>query len=482
MNMIKSIMIGIGRFFRKAIEYFTGNYPVSPVKKNKIMCRAGGYAHRANFKSVLLIMISFGMAGGKISSDLISDVSKISDISKITVFFGAVIGAVIGSYIAVLIATSIRKFLYLRGFRGFFSVVIGAVSSFVIGVVIGVVILLFFIVVGCYLGDILVFLGIRLGDILVFLGVFLGDILVFLGDILGISLCDILCDILVFLGVFFDGGVFDDLTKEDVFFMGFLIIPLIFAFLAIMRYDKWRLGYLGEIATADGLYKVGCQQRRIFHGLKTAKKQHPLWRRCLQWLIFHSWKTGKNKHSCWRVCQRWIVFHIWKFSEKRPCWRKCLRWLIFRGWKDDGNYIDHIIVCKKGVFCVKTKTCRKYPKVDTKISFKSDEIYIHENENEIMLKDNTIGQVQWNADWLYREINKKFCEPKEDSFVIPIVIFPGWSVEAERKPDDKIVVCNLQQISDILKKIKGTPLSDDEFNKICKFLEEATEIKLLDVR
>ena len=83
--------------------------------------------------------------------------------------------------------------------------------------------------------------------------------------------------------------------------------------------------------------------------------------------------------------------------------------------------------------------------------------------------------------------------------VVPIITFSGWCVKEvcdqtvkcnpyykisvlpkEKGESNEIMVCNLKQISAVFEG-EGDKLSNEEFNLICMFLEDATQIKLSDV-
>ncbi len=325
-------MSGIGRFFGEVIKYLAGDYPEIPFKKNKIMCRAGGYAHRHNIQKSWLIFMAFGIILGNASSYIIDELICIIE---------CVIGVKTISLMSVLGVIAVIAFLY------------SSVHS-VIALVIG---------------------GIIFN---IFVGVIIND-------------------------------------PRDVEYL--LIFAFVMPMIVWASYDNWRLGYFGDLAVADELYKEGRQQWRIFHGLKS----------------------------------------------------------------EGGDIIEHIIVCEKGVFCVETKTYRKNKKreAEGEIRVKNDKIYSYKNGIEKMLGDDLIKQAKYNANGLLGLINEHCYKSKPNKLkcVMPILTFPGWSVNS-MICDKKIVVCNPQDISDRVKNIQCTPLPVDEIDEICKFLEKATEIKL----
>ncbi len=357
----------------------------SPVRDNKIMCRAGGHTYKDNFKKALLVMLSIGFMAGKVISDFIGDAS-FSDVSG---FIGGFIGIFIGFYIG----NKIRVCFSVR-FDDF---------------------------VGFFLGNLI---GGVIGGVIVVGGVYIGIL------------------ISIYIGIYIGNSVIDDATK-DYIFRGLLIISLICAVCRSTGYYKWRLGYLGELAVANELHKVKSQQRQIFHGFTY---KHSSMRKFLQWIA--------AKISCDLI--------------------------------GEGGGIDHIIVCRKGVFCVETKTERKNnnngdtTNNDDTIVFDGCEIYINKTQ-EILLKHKQIKKIKGGAVSLCEHINKKINEKKLES-VIPIIAFPGWNVQGGEKgePNETIVVCNHEQISGRIEDRIEEPLSEGDVNKICKFLEKATEMDLFD--
>ncbi len=209
-----------------------------------------------------------------------------------------------------------------------------------------------------------------------------------------------------------------------IFFHGILLLPIFLMLLIpILFYqsDNYLLGYLGERAVASELEKLGRHQWRIFHDLETSY----------------------------------------------------------------GN-IDHIIVCSKGVFYVETKTRRKSTKANETLVLRNDKIFIEQDHSlskvvEYPLPHDPIKSAKENAKRLYNYINYKCYKSssKKMGFVVPIIIFPGWTIE-DSSLNGNTVLCNNEQIPDVFKNRKDK-LSEDEFNNICKLLEGKNQIDLSDV-
>ncbi len=359
-----------------------GAPPVKPPddsldKENKIMCWADGYAHKEHIQNSLLIMLALGIIIGGASKELINPfIVCIVDVIKAntTLQMGL---TVFGIFVIVILAA-----------------IAAVILSNVIGNVIGSVTSAVF-------------------------GVFLGSVTV-----------DISIGVII--------GAIDDGTYEQSLFGVGLLAVLIFTINIMSKvYSRGRLNYSDERVVTDELYKVKCQQWRIFRGLKSNKEKSRLFRWHQQWRIF--------------------------WGLKNEC------------------YIDHIIVCNKGVFCVETKTLYKKPQTNNEIVFDGNEIYI-DKKTKNLLKQKQIQQVCDNASWLCGEIENhcKELEEKKLTSVIPIITFPGSTVQGGEKgePNETIVVCNHKQILKRVNCRDDIEFDKKEINKICEFLENATQTNL----
>jgi len=97
--------------------------------------------------------------------------------------------------------------------------------------------------------------------------------------------------------------------------------------------------------------------------------------------------------------------------------------VIIHDIQGQGFNIDHVIVSKKGIFSIETKTLRKPMKGQTKIIFDGKSVFV----NGIKLKRNPITQVVASSKWLQQELKKssgKFIDIK------PVIVFPEWFVES----------------------------------------------------
>jgi len=106
--------------------------------------------------------------------------------------------------------------------------------------------------------------------------------------------------------------------------------------------------------------------------------------------------------------------------------------------------IDHIVVTPAGVFCIETKTRRK-PRVETPDGQKGHTV-IFDGQQLIFphqMKPDRFGldQARRNAKWLSEKLTSLNGTPIA---VTPVLVFPGWWVEAKGKGD--VAVMNNKQL------------------------------------
>jgi hypothetical protein len=95
---------------------------------------------------------------------------------------------------------------------------------------------------------------------------------------------------------------------------------------------------------------------------------------------------------------------------------------------DDAN-IDHVLVGLRGIYVIETKTLSKPKRGECRITY--DETGVRANGH--LLDRNPIVQAQAQARWLHNFLQ----ESQFKCFVQPVVVFPGWYVQApEQKATD----------------------------------------------
>ena len=156
---------------------------------------------------------------------------------------------------------------------------------------------------------------------------------------------------------------------------------------------------------------------------------------------------------------------------------------VFLGEEKEGD-IDHIIVCLKGVFCLETKTWRRYKAQGKVIQLQQGAIKIKNRKNDY----NTVQQAKRNALRLHQFLVKSIESVESENsekipFITPIIVFPYWSVE-ENNDDEDLYIRNHERIGNLLERMpknKDRAISEDMFKKICNAIEEKHRSTLSDL-
>ena len=156
---------------------------------------------------------------------------------------------------------------------------------------------------------------------------------------------------------------------------------------------------------------------------------------------------------------------------------------VFLGEEKEGD-IDHIIVCLKGVFCLETKTWRRYKDQGKVIQLQQGAIKIKNRKNDY----NTVQQAKRNALRLHQFLVKSIESVESENsekipFITPIIVFPYWSVE-ENNDDEDLYIRNHERIGNLLERMpknKDRAISEDMFKKICNAIEEKHRSTLSDL-
>ena len=96
---------------------------------------------------------------------------------------------------------------------------------------------------------------------------------------------------------------------------------------------------------------------------------------------------------------------------------------VFHDIPAKGFNLDHVVICKSGVYVIETKTFSKPDKGEAKIIFNGEAIFLHGKfEN-----NKPVNQVKAAASWLKNLIE----ESTGRKFTIkPVIVFPGWYIES----------------------------------------------------
>jgi len=99
--------------------------------------------------------------------------------------------------------------------------------------------------------------------------------------------------------------------------------------------------------------------------------------------------------------------------------------------------IDHVIISKKGIFVIETKTYSKpiREKPQPVICYDGGKILIDGHES----KSDILTQVKASSSWL-KEVIKESTGKVFD--ITPVIVFPGWFVEGPGNKKEKIQVLN----------------------------------------
>jgi hypothetical protein len=128
--------------------------------------------------------------------------------------------------------------------------------------------------------------------------------------------------------------------------------------------------------------------------------------------------------------------------------------------------LDHVTIGPTGVAVVETKTRRKkkgregFPEYE--VTFAGNRLIWPWGEEDLNVK-----QVQAEADWLQKWIEKKTAiraDPK------PIVVIPGWYVK--ERAIEAVRVVNQKWLPSIIAQWKPQPLTPEQIDLICRQLDD----------
>lgn len=95
---------------------------------------------------------------------------------------------------------------------------------------------------------------------------------------------------------------------------------------------------------------------------------------------------------------------------------------VFHDIPADGFNLDHVVICKSGLYVIETKTYSKPDKGEVKIIFNGDAIFL----NGKIKTDKPIIQVRAASKWL----NDLILQVTGLKLTVkPVIVFPGWFIE-----------------------------------------------------
>ena len=126
--------------------------------------------------------------------------------------------------------------------------------------------------------------------------------------------------------------------------------------------------------------------------------------------------------------------------------------------KEKAFNIDHVVVSKKGIFIIETKTYRKTKGRENII--RSDGNYLYKNNQK--MTNNIPLQIKGQVKWLQSQLRQKSGKKYE---IIPMVAFVGWYVEG--KKIDDIYIATAKNLHHIMEnQYKNTLYDDEELKRI----------------
>ena len=164
-------------------------------------------------------------------------------------------------------------------------------------------------------------------------------------------------------------------------------------------------------------------------------------------------------YKIWKILEKVKKLKLGREGERAVGqYLECLRekgYRIFHDILGENFNLDHVIISKKGIFVVETKTYSKPEKGEAKIIFNGEELSI----NGFVGQDKQVFQVKAATKWLQRVLvettGKEFC-------VQPVILFPGWYVESTSKGKESgIWVLNPKALPAYIEN-KAEILSQDE--------------------
>ena len=115
--------------------------------------------------------------------------------------------------------------------------------------------------------------------------------------------------------------------------------------------------------------------------------------------------------------------------------------------------IDHVVVSKKGIFIVETKTYRKDEGQTNKITSNGKELFKNGQKMTTNIPLQVKGQAQWLQSELLQTTGKKYL-------IIPTIAFVGWYVDS--KKIDDIYITQAKTLKNILEHQYLDIIYDDE--------------------
>lgn len=96
---------------------------------------------------------------------------------------------------------------------------------------------------------------------------------------------------------------------------------------------------------------------------------------------------------------------------------------IFHDLLGDNFNLDHVIISRKGIYVIETKTYSKPTKGEAKISFDGQSLDIKALGNQTKPITQVVAASNWLKNILFETTGKNFS-------IRPVILFPGWYIES----------------------------------------------------
>lgn len=128
----------------------------------------------------------------------------------------------------------------------------------------------------------------------------------------------------------------------------------------------------------------------------------------------------------WRAKKRLAQIKLGRDGERAVAehleWLRRLDFVVFHDVPSGDANVDHVLIGPQGVFTVETKTHSKPLRGECKVTVTEGEVFA----NGHRIDRNPLVQAKAQARWLGNFLRESQFEP----YVWPVVVFPGWFVEA----------------------------------------------------
>lgn len=171
---------------------------------------------------------------------------------------------------------------------------------------------------------------------------------------------------------------------------------------------------------------------------------------------------GAVGYAVWQYFMHWPKVQAMKLAEdgEKAVGQlleslRAAGYAVFHDLIGEGFNVDHVIIGPAGAFTIETKTWNKPPnRTDAKISFDGETLHVADREPD---RDPVI-QTHAQASWLQRLL----CESTGRTFPVrPVVLFPGWYVEATRESRKSLWVLEPKALRAFLDREKTVVAPED---------------------